>query len=75
MKTEVMATLEEGVFLPLEPVNWKAHSRVRVILDVPAESQDAETNAGWEAMKQLIKDRPIHAGGLRFTRDELNDRD
>lgn len=75
MKTEVMATLEEGVFLPLEPVDWKAHSRVRVILDVAEQSSEASGNSGWEAMKQLIKDRPIHSDGLRFTRDELNARD
>ena len=56
------------------PVALLDQSRVRVTI----ESVD-DSNEGWkralDALKRLRQERPIRAGDLRYSRDELHERD
>jgi hypothetical protein len=50
--------------------------QTRVMLTIePIEDWSPErARAAWQAMQARLKERPIHGGGLRFTRDQLHER-
>ena len=49
------------------------HSPVNVTLE-PIETAPDKAKRAWEATKARLRERPIHGGGKRFTRDELHER-
>jgi hypothetical protein len=57
-----------------QPMNLPNHSRVRVTIVTHAELDRnwKETLANLERLKQ---EQPIGSGGLKFTREQLNERD
>ena len=72
MRTQVAATFVDGVLMPDESLGLSNHARVSLTIE-PLENA-SQASAAWEALKQRIRDRPVH-GGHRFTRDELHERD
>jgi hypothetical protein len=73
MPTEVDATFVNGTFKPDLPVLLPEHARVHLTI----ESVDKRRIAGleaWNAIQARLRERPLHFGGRRFTRDELHER-
>ena len=74
MSTQVTATFVNGMLKPDQTLPLADQSRVRLTIE-PIEEWSPETAlAAWEAIKARLKERPIHGGGLRYTRDELHER-
>jgi hypothetical protein len=73
MRTDLTATVIDGTLKLDEPLPWPDDSRVRVTIESIGDS-----NQDWfgalEALDRLRRERPIRAGGLRFTRDQLHER-
>lgn len=73
MRTDLTGTVIAGALKLDAPVALPDQSRVRVTV----ESVD-DSNEGWkkaiDALKRLRQERPIHAGDLRYSRDELHER-
>jgi hypothetical protein len=74
METQVMGTLIDGVVRLDEQVDIPNNSRVRVGLQTLDEAKN-RYNEGLENWIQLCKDHPINSGGLKYTREELHERD
>jgi hypothetical protein len=74
MITHIDATVIGGVLHPDQPIPLPDRSRVRLTIE-PIEAWSAETaRAALERIQARLKDRPIHGGGARYTRDELHER-
>lgn len=76
--TQLEATVIDGNLELDRPVEFPNQTRVRVSVEpVSTSTEPAERGreTGWAAMKQRIQERPVHPGGLHFTRDELHERD
>ena len=72
MSQRISATFVDGVFKPDEAVNLPDQTCVEVIIEPVPDASSAM--AAWNALKERIALRPIHAGGKRYTRDELHER-
>ncbi len=73
MKTLLTATVENGQLKLDRPLDLPERSRVSLVVVPLPESEDARL-AAWASLKQRLRQRPIHSGGRRFTRDELHER-
>ncbi len=74
MTTQVTATFVNGMLKPDQALPLAEQSRVRLTIE-PIEQWSPETGrAAWEALQAMIKERPLHLGGKRYTRDELHER-
>ena len=74
MTTQVTATFVNGMLKPDEALPLANQSRVRLTIE-PIEDWSQETAiAAWESLKARLRERPIHGGGKRFTRDEFHER-
>lgn len=74
MTTHIEATFANGVFQPDETLSLPDQTRVRLTIE-PIESWTPEkAKAAWETIQARLKERPIHGGGVRYTRDELHER-
>ncbi|MDA1016558.1 MAG: hypothetical protein O3A00_19140 [Planctomycetota bacterium] len=73
MKAEATGIVLGGALQLDEQLTLPDHSRVRVAVET---IEDAKTRyrEGLKAWKELCEAHPIHAGGRRFTRDELHGR-
>ena len=76
MPMQVTATVIDGGLRVDEPISLPNNTRVRLVVDplpvpTPDSLSDAERQAAWDALKQCLKERPLHLGGQRFSRDEL----
>lgn len=71
MTTRVTGTIVDGGLALDERVDLPDNCRVSVTIE-PVKKPDGPT--GWDGFEQLLRDRPIHSGGLRYTRDELHER-
>jgi hypothetical protein len=78
MTTQATGTVIDGQLQLDRPLPLPNQSRVTVTvqsaIDVPADWRERMTQ-GLAAMEKLKADHPIGSGGLRFTRDELHERD
>lgn len=75
MRTQVAATVIDGSLELDEPVGLPDSTRVFVTVESVRETTpDRGRETGWNALKRRIQDRPVHAGDLHFTRDELHER-
>ena len=75
MITHVNATFVNGVLRPDEALPLVEQSRVRLTIEPIEDWSPEAAKTAWEAIQARLKERPIHGGGLRFTRDELHERD
>ena len=74
MTSQVTATFTNGVLKPDQALPLADQTRVKLTIE-PIEEKSHETAlAAWEALKAQIKEKPLHFGGQRFTRDELHER-
>jgi hypothetical protein len=73
MRTETTGTVICGALELDGRLDLPDRSRVRVAIE-PIENWRARFNAGLESWKTLSQEHPIHAGGRRYTRDELHER-
>ena len=74
MSTQVTATFVNGMLRPDQELPLADQARVRLTIEPIEEwSQEAAT-AAWESLQARLRERPIHGGGKRFTRDELHER-
>ncbi len=73
MSNDVTGTVLGGQLKLDEPLSLPDRSRVRVTI------QSMLSNDGWavalNALERLRQAHPIDSGGLRYTRDELYERD
>jgi hypothetical protein len=72
MQTQIHATFIDGVLKPDEPLALPAHSRVRVTIESVSATSDPA--AAWQSLQERIRQRPVHSGKRRYTRDELHER-
>ena len=51
-----------------------ALDRVRLTVEPIEEWSPEKARAAWDAIQALLRERPIHGGGVRYSRDELHER-
>lgn len=74
MINPIDATVINGVIHPDKPVQLPDRSRVRLTIE-PIEAWSSETaRAAWARIEARLQERPIHGGGVRYTREELHER-
>lgn len=74
MGTQVTATFVNGMLKPDQPLPLADQARVKLTIEpIEAWSQEGAL-AAWESLKAMIRERPLHLGGNRYTRDELHER-
>ena len=74
MTTRMTATVVNGMLKPDERLPLADQTRVNVTIEpIAARSPTAATEA-WESLKAQLRERPLHLGGVRYTRDELHER-
>lgn len=72
MKTQVTATVVDGMLKPDENLQLPEQTRVNLTIDPIVE--ETQPNEAWEALKAWIRQHPLHGLGRRLTRDELHER-
>ena len=73
MKTQMMATLVSGMLKLDESLAFP--DQTRVILTIEPIIEQSAAAAAWQSLKTRLRQRPVHAEGKPFTRDELHERD
>lgn len=68
-----LATFEDGVLKPHEPLPIPPHTQVRVTVEVLEQSTQKSREA-WESIERLCRDFPIDSEGNRMTREQLHER-
>lgn len=76
MTTQVMATVVDGELKFDKPLELPNASRVKVVLEIEEteEARRERRDRAFEGLLELIREHPIHSGGLHFTRDQLYER-
>jgi hypothetical protein len=74
MTTQVTATVVGGMLKPDESLQLAEQTRVNLTIEPIEEWSPEKGLAAWEALKVRLRERPIHGGGVRCTRDELHER-
>jgi hypothetical protein len=74
MTTQVTATLVNGVLKPDQTLQLADQTRVRLTIEPIEDWSPDAARAAWESLKAQIRERPLHFGGQRYTRDELHER-
>lgn len=74
MSITAEAIYENGVLKLQQRLPFAEREHVRVTVEATHPSHDT-LRRGLAALRQLCDEHPIHSGGLRFTRDELHERD
>jgi hypothetical protein len=72
MTAELTATVDNGILRPDAVLPFPDQTRVKVTIETIVGAGDPAS--AWEAVKARIRLRPVHAGGKRFTREELHER-
>jgi hypothetical protein len=72
MATHVEATFSNGVLTPDRP--FAEQTRVRLEITPVEESTREKALAALKAIEERLQKRPVHGGGVRYTRDELHER-
>ena len=73
MTTQVMATVVGDMLRPDIALPLADHSRVRLTIETIDNTPLASGLAAWEEIKRRLKEKPLHLGGVRYTRDELHE--
>ncbi|HJT35669.1 MAG TPA: hypothetical protein VJ783_26815 [Pirellulales bacterium] len=74
MTTQVTATFVDGMLKPDQPLPLADQTRVKLTIELIEQWSHERATAAWESLKSRLRERPIHGGGKRFTRDELHER-
>lgn len=75
MSQSILATFEDGVLKPHEPLHLLPHAKVRVTVE-PLEGAESSSlrEQAWESLRTLWRESPLDSGGDRLTRDQLHER-
>ncbi|MBU4273789.1 MAG: hypothetical protein KKE86_00175 [Planctomycetes bacterium] len=73
MKMETLGTVVAGALRLDKQLELPDQSRVRVAVE-PLDSCQSRFRAGLESWKAFCEEHPVHAGGKRYSRDELHER-
>jgi hypothetical protein len=74
MSTQVTATFVGGMLKPDQNLPLADQTRVKLTIEPIEQWTQEGAIAAWESLKTRLRERPIHGGGKRFTRDELHER-
>jgi len=74
MTTQMTATVVNGMLKPDQALPLAEQARVRLTIEPFEEWSPEAARAAWEALKAQIREKPLHFGGQRYTRDELHER-
>ena len=74
MSQIIMATFEDGVLKPHQPLALPPRTEVRLIVEAASETTEMKDQA-WDEWEELCAANPIDSGGCRLTRDQLHERD
>jgi hypothetical protein len=74
MTTQVTATFVNGMLKPDQALPLAEQARVRLTIEPIEVWSHERALAAWEALKAMIRERPLHLGGKRYSRDELHER-
>jgi hypothetical protein len=74
MSTQVTATFVNGMLKPDQTLPLADQTRVKLTIEPIQEWSPEAALAAWEAIKSQLRERPLHFGGQRYTRDELHQR-
>jgi hypothetical protein len=74
MITQVTATFVNGLLKPDQTLALADHARVKLTIEPIEEWSQERAMAAWESLKAQIREKPLHFGGQRYTRDELHER-
>lgn len=74
MSTRIEATLIDGVLKPDEPLPLPDLTRVRLTIEPIDEWSPDKAREAFKRFLASAAERPIHSGGVRYTRDELHER-
>ena len=69
---ETTATVENGLLKPEVVLPFRDGTQVRLTIETEWDAEKALK--AWDRLKELFKQRPL-VSGLRFSRDELHERD
>jgi hypothetical protein len=72
MIAQATGTVEQGMLKLDEALSFPDHTRVKLTIE-SVESENSAA-AAWERVKERLRQRPVHGGGIRFTREELHER-
>ena len=77
MTTQVMATVVDGELKLDQPLELPNDCRVKIVVEVEpsAERRREKSRRGIAELLEFIHKHPINSGGLRYTRDQLHERD
>jgi len=74
MTTTITATVECGMLKPDHRLPFAEHTRVKLTIEPIDDRSSAAAMAAWQAIMARLRERPLHFGGQRYTRDELHER-
>ena len=70
-----LATFEDGVLKPHEPLKLLPHSQVRVAIEpVENAAELSERQKAWVEIERLWQQSTFDSGGDRLTREQLHER-
>jgi len=72
MTIQITATVVNGMLKPDEQLLLADHTRVHLTVEPIVEK--VEPAAAWASLEARLRKRPIHGGGIHFTRDQLHER-
>lgn len=73
MKTQAVATVENGQLTLDEPLILPDRSRVHLTVE-PISDTPNDPVIAWQSLRQRVRERPVHSVGRHFSRDELHER-
>jgi hypothetical protein len=74
MTTQMTATVVNGMLKPDQTLPLADQTRVKLTIEPIEEWSPEAALAAWEAIKARLRERPLHFGGKRYTREELHER-
>lgn len=74
MTTQVEATFTNGILKPDQPLSLPEQTRVRLTVEPIEEWSRNTALQAWNSIEARLRERPIHGGAVRYTRDELHER-
>ena len=71
---EFNAVIENGVIRPDEPLNLPEHTRLRVTVEAVATGAEKKQKTV-RSLREIRELGLVNSGGVKFSRDELHERD
>ena len=75
MTIRTTATVVNGMLKPDERIRLADQTRVNITIEPLGEWSLSAALAAWEAIKSQLRKRPLHFGGMHYSRSDLHDRE